>query len=943
MKLQLIHLSDIHFENKTQPFEINIDKMLQAIKTTEQADECVIIMSGDLAAKGELKEYKYVGSLLGAILKFAREKYVIGKSIEVMCVPGNHDIDFSRININISDILSATKRGKIKDIFEIYLKNMKNFFSFAKYRKCFLDDNVVSKKIIIYNGRKIGFVMLNTAPLSVLGGAAEDMGNHFFSEEQLSKIENATEADINVLIMHHSIEWFENSCKDRLRKIISRKYSLVLTGHEHEPVGESRNINNLGAIQCIQGNALHGYAEDGNGFCTINIDLQTDLMVGYSYLWKDGIYVPHKILDSKAKTCSYNDLIVKQKFIQEIEADSFKRKIDDYYVFPGITYEIFSEDEEFEKNDVEKEEELFELVSKYSKIIIRGEHKSGKSVLAKRIHKRLLREGKLPVLINANDINKKKIEKTIEYTFNEQYETDNNAYEKFKQKDISDKVVLFDEANLISKNTFIILLDFLERNFGQVIIFSEEKINLDIKRQVVNSMVEKKTLQLDIKPFLYVKRKKLISNILSSKIANIQDIEKETTKINDLINMQIKYFQLDPEFIINFVNQYESEYGFQFSSGMNVFNIVYESTIKNRIISNSENIDATIVINILRELAYYMHFKRKNSVRVEEISGVITQYSNVYRQKVNTRLFIETALNAKILVENICDIRFKDHTLVAYFVAQALNQKYNQDEDINENLNNLLKNLCFSINSDIVLFLALITNNPKFVNIIIEGAKKHFAYQEEMSFDKKNVKFLLDTSISVKNTTPDKKEKEQREEIIQKQEEDARLSDLIELVNEYDYSEEDLQKMENQVMISFKYLEILSKALPAFCQNMKAEQQDKLVAVVYRCPNQFLYTIFKDISENFEQFCNELYREVSVLRKEKNIINVNLDSIRHVIEQVSAGLIIAIYQLVAATCTTEQSIGALNAFEFNLNTNYKYLKTAKFDDDFSYGRYFCFF
>ena len=256
-------------------------------------------------------------------------------------------------------------------------------------------------------------------------------------------------------------------------------------------------------------------------------------------------------------------------------------------------------------------------------------------------------------------------------------------------------------------------------------------------------------------------------------------------------------------------------------------------------------------------------------------------------------------------------------------MAQALNQKYHQDEDINDYLDYLLKNLCFSINSDIVLFLALITNNPKFINVIINGAIKHFEKKEELSFDAENVKFLLDTTIPVKNSLPNEEERKQRDEVLAKQEEDAKFSDLIELVNEYDYSEEDLLKIENQIMISFKYLEILSKTLPAFCQNMKVEQQDVLVSLIYRCPNQFLFDVLKDIGDNFEAFCNEVYEDISALRQEKNIAEVSINSVKHMIEQISAVLVMALYQVVAATSASEQTITALNEFNYNSNSNYK--------------------
>lgn len=476
---------------------------------------------------------------------------------------------------------------------------------------------------------------------------------------------------------------------------------------------------------------------------------------------------------------------------------------------------------------------------------------------------------------------------------------------------------------MISSNVFYKLISYLESNFGKLFLFSEEKIDLNIRKQVVDIMSNTDSLNLTIKPFLYVKRKQLIFNILSCNKENEYDLEKETNKINDLINSQVKFFHLDPEFIINFVNQYEKEYRFQFSSGINVFNIVYESSIKNRIINNSENIDATLIINILRELAYYMHFSKKNAVGIDEIAAIIEEYEKTYRQKVKTHLFIDAALKSKILLENSNNFRFQDRTVIAYFVAQALNQKYYQEEDIHNNLNELLKNLCFNINSDIVLFLALITNNTKFINYIIDAAKKHYANQEELSFDKDNIKFLMDTSVPVKNTLPNNKERKEREENLEKQEEEIKLADLIELVNEYDYSEEDLKKVENQVIISFKYLEILSKALPAFCQNMKVDQQDVLVAMLYKCPNQFLYKVLGELGDNFEDVCQGLYEDISILRREKNIAEVSIQNVENMIKQISAVLIIALYQLVATTCTTEQSIAALNDFNYSNNSNYK--------------------
>jgi len=940
MKILIIQLSDMHFENTKQTHSINIDRMIEAIRSRQVADECIIVLSGDMAAKGRKVDYNYVKGFISALLRALNRTEYKNKKIHILLVPGNHDINFSDLDITISNIIDAYQNGTVNELEKMYIDSMEEFFQYAAGQACFTDDKVISKKVIEYGEKKLGFVLYNTAPLSLLGGNSEDMGNHYLSEEEFRKLEEATDADINILVLHHSIEWLKTSYKDKLRKIITKKYSLVLSGHEHSPLGQSDRIDNNGIVQFVQGNALQGYAEEGNGFWTLTIDLNDFHVEGYSYIWSGSLYIPKKNIDTKLQNGLVGDIILRSKFAEQLIYDSCKRILDDYYVFPGVTYNMLDENENIQRFDIDEEQKLFDFLAERACTVITGKHKSGKSLLAKRIFKYFYDAGKKPLLIEASEINKKKIERTISYVFQEEYYMDDFAYEKYKQLDSSQRVAIIDEANLLSAQTLDSLVSFLESYMGQIIIFCEDDIDINVRKQVIETLVDEKQLTLNIKAFLYDKRKVLISNILKHAERDY-DVEAETAKINDLINMQVKYFNLDPDFIISFVNQYEMDINFKFTAGMNVFNVVYESAIKNQIIASAYEIDPTLVINILQELAFKMHFERKSVVKIEEITEVIEKYKKDYRQKVNIKTFLDAVLNSKILIENDNEYRFRDHTIIAYFVAQALNHKFNQGEDINDNVKHLLKNLCFTINSDIVLFLALITNNPRFINIIFEEAQIHFADQEELSFDRKNVDYILDTTLPIKESIPDKDERQQRENEIAKQEENVKFTDLVELVNEYDYTEEDLKKIENQTMISFKYLEILSKTLPAFCQNMRVQQQDRLVELIYRCPNQFLYSILKDISKDFDNFTNDLYAEIAELRKEKNIAEISVQSVRRVLEQISSVLVIALYQLVACTCTNNQSILALNEFDYQSNTNYELqnlMMNARVDDINSFSR-----
>ena len=347
-------------------------------------------------------------------------------------------------------------------------------------------------------------------------------------------------------------------------------------------------------------------------------------------------------------------------------------------------------------------------------------------------------------------------------------------------------------------------------------------------------------------------------------------------------------------------------------------------SLKSRIIECAAgSVEPTQVINVLQEMAFEMHFSRKASINQSGFDKIIEQYNGDYRQSVRPLTVLRVLEKSGILKENDNGIYFKDRTIIAYFVAHAILFKYNNGDDIQENIDYLLSHLCFGINSDIVLFLALIANNTRFLNLIINGANRHFENQIELSFDDKNISFLSNATIPVKNTVPDTREKELRENNIEEREREVRPADIVELVNEYDYSEDELKDIRNQIMISFKYLEVLSKALPAFCQSMKINQQDELVGLIYRCPNKFLYSLLADIDKDFEDFCSGLYEEISELKHEKNQVSISLESIRRATEQVAATLVLALYKLVAMTASSKQSIKALNAFECDDNSNYR--------------------
>ncbi len=911
MKILIIHITDLHIHNTEDVKAIDIKAIIESLKLLGSVDDVVLVSSGDIAFCGKKEEYDCAAHFYINFFKALSKAFNVNY-INHIVVPGNHDIVFDNLSRGMSDIEKAYHEKKIGTIVSNDLKFMKDFFDFAQKNKCFKDDQIVSKITIKEGEKAIGFILLNTVPLSLLKSANEDKGIHYLSKSDLEKINRLAVDDINVLVMHHNVEWMNQNIKDELRMIIAQKYPLVLSGHEHLNVTENISINDSQNVYFSQGNALNGAAS--KGFSAFIIDLDSDEMMPYSFKCVNSVYtfqqnntikLPHKV----AGRFTINPVRLK-----ELSCNSSGEDYDKCYVFPQINYDDKESEERY--TEIDNIDLLSQIVCENKKVYIHGEKKTGKTALSSLLLRDLSKKEMIPVLFVASEINHKRINTIIKNMFEDLYLVTDETYTNFLQYEKNNKIAIIDEFEKISTDDAYSLLEVLSGEFEHIVIFSEKKIDLDIKKKAKDSLNEEdKIVNLSLMPFLYSKRKELIGKVLNC-LGNHDS--KEVEKINNLINTQIKFFDLSPEFITDFIKQYEEQYQFQFASGVNTFSVVYENSVKNKVISNSKDVDPGLTLNILGNLAFYMHFSKKCDVDLSEISQVIQQYNSDYRQEVKVVTFIDTMIKANILAEQCNRYKFEDATIEAYFVARAINQKA-ASEDVTGEVEYMLKNMCFGINSDIILYLSLINSDARYLSLIVKGAKKHFENQEEFSFDSGNLDNLLKININEKTEIPTKEEKQKREHEKNRQEEEE-IENVIQLVDEYDYTEEDLLKIENQLLISFKYIDILCKILPAFCYNMKAPQQDEVTALIYSTPNIFLYSALRDLNDNIEEFTDELMNEWV---KNNPHETIKREDVSKILAKISVNMIWNLFYKVSSTCSNEQSIRALNSFEYKDNTNYE--------------------
>ena len=178
MELAILHLSDIHIKSPFDPVLNRAPKIAGAFHSVApSAVACLVLLSGDIAFSGKQPEYEAAYGFLEQI-KSELLKYPLLNVVNFICVPGNHDCDFSDESdvreYLLQDIGSLYKSG-IKldsDKTRTLLSVQNNFFQFeAKlggYKELAPEARIAWGRLLTFGNFQLKFQCFNTAWLSRL-------------------------------------------------------------------------------------------------------------------------------------------------------------------------------------------------------------------------------------------------------------------------------------------------------------------------------------------------------------------------------------------------------------------------------------------------------------------------------------------------------------------------------------------------------------------------------------------------------------------------------------------------------------------------------------------------------------------------------------------------------------------------------------------------------
>ena len=916
MKILFLHISDLHIRS-TEDIRLDcVREMGAALSPTSIGSlDCVLLLlTGDIAFSGVREQYLAFEQFINCLTQSIRELMPqMHEQIAVFIVPGNHDIDYAGIvdrdHSYYENLLKSPQSLNLIDCYETSARSA--YFEFShNYKSIDHDFPMMCRQVHDFGGFKIEINMLNSTFFSLKSN--NDQGLHYFTDNIIFNLLAPTGADMAVTLMHHSHQWFNENCKLNLEKVLLEKNTLIFYGHEHNMANMTIAYNGKSPAKILCGGCLcnKGDWTDSEFFACV-YDTDQQILSHHGFKWDESVGIYHRTQSEQSvlppKRSTNLPLDYNRQYVLDLMEDSFfllSESIESYFVFPGLTNISSSTDAGRTSSDIFTFEQFVETIEDKQRIEIRGSDLSGKSTILKMIFKHFLTR-KCVLLCRVDDISSKNRRRIIKTLFENTYGESPVAFEKFQRLGKSEKVILIDDIHLINPKHISDFLTGIEEEFGYIIYTTSNSIKVDIEERIKASILKESYKCYSILPLNLNKRRELVEKIIFLRGQEIPNFDKENIldKIVSILNLQRRYVPLTPQVVINFTDYYMSHKFDTIQGDSNVFGKVFEASITNSIaphVTGALTVDK--VFTILGKVAFYIHVNKRYPVSFAEIVQVVDQYAQDYGTSVKSSEFIDIVINAHILRSNDESNYYKytSNNYLAYFIATEI---YNNGDA--EAVRKCLQFACFGINSSILMFLTYLAGSKQFIDVFLSALNEVTESWKEFSFNMREISHINCMPPSEIDLLPPSEEdiaadREADEEKDRREIENA----TVDIVNIYDYKEDDISNLENQLSCAISLLTLVSRCLPNFEHKLKRPEKEEIVRALYQIPNKIFYIWASKVEE-----CQDLLLRLicEIETNEFTRRKYTGKQAKEILQNTSLSFLLELYYMVASSAYRENT------------------------------------
>lgn len=756
MKIAIVHISDIHIRNSTEPVLSRAEHIASAVKyIAPNPDAYLLAVTGDIAFSGGTEQYRLARKFFDEIKNLLLSSK---KPLFQFFVPGNHDLDFSN-EPDTRPLLVQSIREKLDAIdpngetVRQILSVQKSFFDFEALM--LESEPRSSGNRLIYshsfpvNDKKIRVNCFNTAWIST----NPELPAKLVFPISIIDADSAP-SEIVISVFHHPYNWLAPENAKLFRHHIEATSDVVMTGHEHESSVFVKQDSSGTSTHYIEGAVLQESPKGNSEFNVIITDTTDGTYEAFLCQWTGEFYGQsgsgvHQFVRNKraCKSIFQNN----REFLISLSDPGLpilhprKREItlDDLYIYPALARR--NPEKKFEISSIVESQNVVEYVRSTPKILIVGEDTSGKTSLAKKLYRDLQMDGDLvPVFLSGSEFDgyrENDVRRLIRKALVGQY--DETSADRFFRLDQDQRVLIIDNWHHVkyAAKGRVAIMEQLKVFSGKILLFSNRLYAFD---ELAETGLVRKVFAdfefCDIKEF----GKRLTGKLIEKWHALGADYSVDPRELNYAVaSSEHKLSALIGKgilptfriFLIGLLQADASPTPTAQSAGS--YGHILESLITARLAEvSSRSTDVGLLYTYASRIAYSIFKKDREFLSSKEINEIHQQYCDVYQMVVSETKIIADLIKAKILRKDSDCYRFAYKGCYCYFVARYFEENLSSHGlELRSELNAMTDRLAWEDFTNIVMFFLYLTRDPQIIDRLLANAAKIYQEWEPSDLD----------------------------------------------------------------------------------------------------------------------------------------------------------------------------------------------------------------
>ncbi len=879
----ILHLSDIHIKTADDPILSRGSRIAACINSIiPSASHVFIVVSGDISFSGIKKEYDLAKTFLMGIKAYIMNETNVPVSFVI--TPGNHDCDFlnntGTRKMIVQNIEESANPEIDTSVIETCAGIQKDFFDFRNELEPDgnVDDDLLWRsKLFIVEGKTLCFECLN---ISWVSNFHETSGKLYFPIDRYQDKKLAS-ADTRILMLHHPINWFNQSVYRNFRRSIRQLADLVITGHEHQG-----NVGIIDEVESDQSAFIEGCVlfdtkiPSDSALNVAQIDIVQSKFTSVRHKWDGKLYIPTEVGSWK----EYHNLPTKKinpfnilKPFQEMLDDpgAFIKHpgsrnhtnitLTDIYIFPDLRKMVAGP----RKRNIINSTELLSSANIVDGTVIEGDEKAGCTSLLYQFYRNYHDQGFVPLLIKGKDIKRgsgTELDEIIISAVTLQYGKENIP--AFQQLSVSKKILFlddFDDGPLRAADIRAELICSIKKRFGFFIITVNELFEM---REMLDGDESRSLLSLvhyKLQPFGYVLRSKLIQKWFSIGADGTLDEAQFIAKCDQAERLMKNVMTRAvipkiPLYLLTLLQSMEAGRSGDFKeSGLGYY---YQYLLTDAFQHAGVKKDKlTELFQYSAHLAWEFHIQQQDELTELDLRAFNKRFSDTWHT-VDFQSRLNELLKSRVLQCRGEDYSFRYPYIYYYLKGQYLQENLSSD-DIRAYIVKCCKHLYVRDHANTVLFLAHHTNDDFLLKSISDALHGIIQHCTPVTFnnDTAEIQKIIDDAPKLKYTGEQpadhrnrlNKERDEiddgKDGLVDKEEDSDELSFLA------------------QIIVLFKTTEILGQILKNQYSKIQRTRKRELLEELFNGPLRVLHDFYNLIGKHPDYLVAEIDAALSRKRK----------------------------------------------------------------------------